>query len=60
MTVAEIQIQEQIMSQGAKFRAAYTNESPLQIPGTINAYTALMAEQVGYNCLLYTSDAADE
>jgi methylisocitrate lyase len=51
MTVAEIQIQEQIMSQGAKFRAAYTNESPLQIPGTINAYTALMAEQVGYKAI---------
>ena len=39
------------MSQGAKFRAAYTNESPLQIPGTINAYTALMAEQVGYKAI---------
>jgi methylisocitrate lyase len=39
------------MSQGAKFRAAYTDESPLQIPGTINAYTALMAEQVGYKAI---------
>ncbi len=39
------------MSQGAKFRAAYMNESPLQIPGTINAYTALMAEQVGYKAI---------
>ena len=39
------------MSQGAKFRAAYANESPLQIPGTINAYTALMAEQVGYKAI---------
>ena len=39
------------MSQGAKFRAACTNESPLQIPGTINAYTALMAEQVGYKAI---------
>lgn len=39
------------MSQGAKFRAAYADESPLQIPGTINAYTALMAEQVGYKAI---------
>ena len=39
------------MSQGAKFRAAYGSEQPLQIPGTINAYTALMAEQVGYKAI---------
>ncbi len=39
------------MSQGAKFRAACADESPLQIPGTINAYTALMAEQVGYKAI---------
>lgn len=39
------------MSQGAKFRAAFANEKPLQIPGTINAYTALMAEQVGYKAI---------
>ena len=39
------------MRQGAKFRAAYADESPLQIPGTINAYTALMAEQVGYKAI---------
>ena len=39
------------MSQGAKFRAAYANEKPLQIPGTINAYTALMAERVGYKAI---------
>ena len=39
------------MSQGAKFRAAYANEKPLQIPGTINAYTALMAERVGYEAI---------
>ena len=51
MTVAEIRTQEEIMSQGAKFRAACASESPLQIPGTINAYTALMAEQVGYKAI---------
>ncbi|NCF34275.1 MAG: methylisocitrate lyase, partial [Proteobacteria bacterium] len=31
--------------------AAFANEKPLQIPGTINAYTALMAEQVGYKAI---------
>jgi methylisocitrate lyase len=30
------------MSQGAKFRAAITNNDPLQIVGTINAYSAIM------------------
>jgi methylisocitrate lyase len=51
MTIAKIRKQEEIMSQGAKFRAACASESPLQIPGTINAYTALMAEQVGYKAI---------
>ena len=51
MTDAKIRTQEEIMSQGAKFRAACASESPLQIPGTINAYTALMAEQVGYKAI---------
>ena len=39
------------MSQGEKFRAAMASEKPLQIPGTINAYTALMAESVGYKAI---------
>ena len=39
------------MSQGKKFRAAIASEKPLQIPGTINAYTALMAERVGYKAI---------
>ena len=39
------------MSQGKKFRAAMAKEKPLQIPGTINAYTALMAESVGYKAI---------
>ncbi len=39
------------MSQGKKFRAAMVSEKPLQIPGTINAYTALMAESVGYKAI---------
>jgi methylisocitrate lyase len=39
------------MSQGKKFRQAIASEKPLQIPGTINAYTALMAEEVGYKAI---------
>ena len=35
-------------SAGARFRRALAEEQPLQIMGTINAYTAMMAEQVGY------------
>ena len=41
------------MSQGQKFRAAISAgaPTPLQIPGTINAYTALMAERVGHQAI---------
>jgi methylisocitrate lyase len=41
------------MSQGKKFRAAISAAAPtpLQIPGTINAYTALMAERVGHQAI---------
>ena len=41
------------MSQGKKFRAAIAAAAPtpLQIPGTINAYTALMAERVGHEAI---------
>ncbi len=41
------------MSQGKKFRAAIAASAPkpLQIPGTINAYTALMAERVGHRAI---------
>lgn len=39
------------MSAGARFRAALANEKPLQIVGTINAYTARMAEHTGYKAL---------
>ncbi len=38
-------------SAGARFRQALHEESPLQIMGTINAYTALMAKSVGYKAL---------
>ena len=39
------------MSQGAKFRAAIVNNDPLQIVGTINAYSAIMAEKVGHQTI---------
>lgn len=40
-----------IYSAGANFRQAVQEESPLQIVGTITAYTALMAEQTGYKAV---------
>ena len=39
------------MSAGAKFREALKEERPLQIPGTICAYHALMAKRVGYKAI---------
>ena len=44
------------MSAGARFRAALEAERPLQIVGTINAYTALLAERAGHKAL-YLSGA---
>jgi methylisocitrate lyase len=44
------------MSQGAKFRAAVASEQPLQIAGTINAFSALLAEQAGFKAI-YLSGA---
>lgn len=38
-------------SAGARFKAAVADENPLQIPGTINAYTALMASEVGFKAI---------
>ncbi|RUO55505.1 methylisocitrate lyase [Pseudidiomarina homiensis] len=46
----------QIPSAGAKLRQAIKDEHPLQIVGTINAYTAMMAEKVGHKAL-YLSGA---
>ena len=43
-------------SAGARFRAALADETPLQVVGTINAYTALMAREVGYRAI-YLSGA---
>lgn len=44
------------VSPGASFRAALSESSPLQIVGTINAYCAMMAEQLGHRAL-YLSGA---
>ncbi len=44
------------MSAGARFRAALAAERPLQIVGTINAYTALLAEKAGHKAI-YLSGA---
>ena len=44
------------MSAGTRFRAALEAERPLQIVGTINAYTALLAERAGFRAI-YLSGA---
>ena len=44
------------MSAGARFRAALEEERPLQIVGTINAFTALLAEEAGFKAI-YLSGA---
>jgi methylisocitrate lyase len=38
-------------SPGSRFRTAVAEEKPLQVAGTINAYHALMAKQVGYRAI---------
>jgi methylisocitrate lyase len=43
-------------SAGARLRAAVIEEQPLQVAGTINAYTALLAEQAGFKAI-YLSGA---
>jgi methylisocitrate lyase len=44
------------MTSGATFRAALKAERPLQIVGTINAYTALLARRAGFKAI-YLSGA---
>lgn len=39
------------MSAGKKFREALAQTAPLQIVGTINAYAAMMAEQIGHKAI---------
>lgn len=43
-------------SPGGRFRTALTEESPLQIVGAVNAYTAMLAEHSGFRAL-YVSGA---
>lgn len=43
-------------SMGYQFRAALAKEQPLEIVGTINAYSAILAKQVGFNAI-YLSGA---
>src|SRR5690606_18464689 len=42
---------DRTLSAGQRFRAAVEAERPLQVIGTINAYHALMATQVGYKAI---------
>jgi len=39
------------MNAGKKFRQALAGNKPLQIVGTINAYTAMMAQQIGHQAI---------
>ena len=43
-------------SAGARFRAALAHERPLQVVGTINAFSALLAERAGFRAI-YLSGA---
>src|SRR5579862_2702361 len=47
---------ERSISAGARLRAAVEAERPLQVVGTINAYSALLAEQSGFRAI-YVSGA---
>lgn len=44
-------------SAGSRFRDALTNNSPLQIMGTVNAYTALMASKIGHQAIYISGGA---
>lgn len=44
------------LTAGGRFRLALREEKPLQIIGTVNAYAAMMAKQVGYRAI-YVSGA---
>jgi len=46
----------QALTAGGRFRRALREEQPLQIIGTVNAYAAMMAKQVGYRAI-YVSGA---
>ena len=40
-----------MMTAGARFRAAVDEERPLQVPGTICAYHAILAQRCGYRAI---------
>lgn len=44
-------------SSGKQFRQALEENAPLQIVGTINAYTAMMAEQIGHKAIYISGGA---
>ncbi|NNC99410.1 MAG: methylisocitrate lyase [Gammaproteobacteria bacterium] len=44
-------------SAGTRFRNAQKNNTPLQIVGTINAYTALMASKIGHKAIYISGGA---
>jgi len=44
-------------SAGFRFRNALQTSKPLQIMGTINAYTALMATEIGHNAIYISGGA---
>lgn len=46
----------QLSSAGARFRSAVETERPLQVVGTINAYSAMLAERAGFKAI-YLSGA---
>jgi methylisocitrate lyase len=39
------------MTAGTKFREALKSDSPLVIPGAINAYSAILAEKAGHKAV---------
>ena len=49
-------ISQDASSPGARFRAALAAERPLQIPGAIHAFSAMLAERAGFRAL-YLSGA---
>ena len=46
-----------MQSPGQLFRAALAETKPLQIVGTINAYTALMASKIGHKAIYISGGA---
>ena len=46
-----------IKSPGERFRNALARANPLQIVGTINAYTAIMAEKIGHQAIYISGGA---